>query len=236
MIPFYNMFSVFWRGKQAAERLFHHPSGQKPESASCRACQTGQFSAIILAGGKSTRMGQDKAGMKIGGVTLLEHQVEKVRALGIEDILLSGEGCPQLPGTRVVADELPDRGPLGGLYSCLRRAKTPHCLVLGVDVPLVPLSVLEQLCRAHTQGATVLYHKAGEEPLIGVYDAAAAEAIVPLIRDGSAPVRMLRRTLQWNPLFYTGPQELLMNCNTPQELAQAQLFLEAAVVSLPEHE
>ena len=182
--------------------------------------ETKKFSAIILAGGKSSRMGRDKAGLKIGDQTFLEHQVEKVRALGIEDIILSGEGCPPLSGTRVVADELPGRGPLGGLHACLRNAKNSCCLVLSVDVPLIPLSTLAQLCRAHTQGITVLCHESGEEPLIGVYDSFVADAILPLIQQESAPVRKLRQSVQWNTFFYMGPQEYLMNCNTPQEFAQ----------------
>ena len=184
----------------------------------------GRYSAIILAGGKSSRMGQNKAGLQLDGLSLLEHQVRKVRALGIEDIMLSGADCPQLEGTRVIADELPDRGPLGGLHACLQQAKHPRCLVLGVDVPLVPLSVLAQLCRAHTEGVTVLRHSAGIEPLIGIYDAAAAEKILPLIESGSAPVRKLEQVLPWHTFTYMGPQAYLANCNTPQDFAQIELL------------
>ena len=189
-----------------------------------QARSVGRYSAIILAGGKSSRMGQDKAGPQLDGRSLLEHQVQKVRALGIEDIMLSGADCPQLEGTRVIADQLPDRGPLGGLHACLQQAKHPRCLVLGVDVPLVPLSVLAQLCRAHTQGATVLRHSGGVEPLIGIYDAAAAEKILPLIESGSAPVRKLEQVLPWHTFSYMGPQAYLANCNTPQDFAQMELL------------
>jgi len=55
------------------------------------------LSGIILAGGRSSRMGRDKARLMLGGHTLLELQAEKLRALGITDILLSGEGCLPCP-------------------------------------------------------------------------------------------------------------------------------------------
>lgn len=182
------------------------------------------FSGIILAGGRSRRMGQNKADLRLRDKTLLELQIEKMRTLGIDDILLSGAGCPHLPGVRVIPDELPDRGPLGGLHACLRSAVHPQCLVLSVDVPLVPASALSQLCRCYGKGVMVLSHHGKQEPLIGVYDRAAADLITPLIAEGGAPVRALQPQIKWNVWEYAGPEELLMNCNTPEDFIQLQLI------------
>lgn len=110
------------------------------------------MSGIVLAGGVSRRMGENKAGLVLNGKTLLQHQADKLRALGIEDIMLSGAGCPALPGTRVIPDEFPGKGPLAGLHACLNAARNPACLVLSVDIPLVPVSALAHLCRAHRGG------------------------------------------------------------------------------------
>ncbi len=69
------------------------------------------ISAMILAGGKSSRMGKDKASLPFRGMSLLEWQVQKLSGLGIKDIMLSG--CRQgLEGTRTIPDEYPCRGPL----------------------------------------------------------------------------------------------------------------------------
>lgn len=175
------------------------------------------FSGIVLAGGRSRRMGRNKAELTLMGKTLLQRQVEKIQALGIRDIMLSGESCPALPGVRVIPDEYTGKGPLGGLHACLRAAQNSACLVVSVDTPLVPAAVLAHLCQAHGGGVTVLRCGGQEEPLLGVYDCRAAGAISALIEDGGYAVRGLREVVPWSDFDYLGPEDLLMNCNTPEE-------------------
>ena len=184
-----------------------------------RDAPAGMFSGVVLSGGASRRMGRDKASLQLGGMSLLELQVEKLRELGIRDILLSGARCPRLPGTRVIPDILPGRGPLGGIYACLLAARCPACLVVSVDVPLVPPAALKGLRGAYRGGVCALRHRGEEEPLIAVYERGLAEAILPLIARGGAPVRALRERVPWTFWDYTGPEELLYNCNTPGEFA-----------------
>ena len=149
-----------------------------------------QFSAAVLAGGLSTRMGQDKASLAFGASTLLARQVEKLRALGTEDLMISGWREP-LPGTRLIPDETPRCGPLGGLQACLRAAKHEAVLFQSVDVPLVPPEALASLVRAHTGGATVLTVGLKREPLIAVYDRAVLPVADELLRCGRRAVREL---------------------------------------------
>lgn len=184
--------------------------------------QKRQFSGMILAGGKSSRMGREKANLLLHGKTLLEWQADKLRALGITDILLSGANCPALPGTKIIPDILQERGPLGGLHACLQTAEHPQCIVLTVDTPLLPAWVLSKMCCAHEMGVTVLGHHGKQEPLIGVYDKSVGEVIAPLIAERSAPVRALRDLVEWSVYEYYGPEELLLNCNTPEEFQQAE--------------
>lgn len=113
-----------------------------------------KLSMIVLAGGRSTRMGSDKADLPYENRTFLRHQIEKGRKLGIEDILVSGyRGTQELESrilekdVRVIADRYKECGPLGGLEASLRRAEHDYCLVLAVDVPLVPVEELG--CMIH---------------------------------------------------------------------------------------
>ncbi|MBR2894704.1 MAG: molybdenum cofactor guanylyltransferase, partial [Oscillospiraceae bacterium] len=142
-----------------------------------------QMSGVILAGGMSRRMGKNKAELSLMGETLLERQVKKLRALGIQDILISGSDDQDLPGVRKVCDVYPKRGPLGGLHAALQAAKHPCCVVLSVDVPLIPVNALVHLQRSHTSGVTVLRCGAEEEPLIGIYDRDVSHAIESLIAE-----------------------------------------------------
>lgn len=182
------------------------------------------ISGIVLAGGKSSRMKKNKAYLTLGDETLVTRQAGKLAGLGCRDIMLSGSGentAAELPPiVRVIGDEYPQRGPLGGLHACLGAAKCRHCLALGVDVPLVPMDTLQEMVRQHLQSGaeiTVLEHQGKWEPLIAVYDTALRGRIEKLIREKGAPVRALLEQSRWQIFSYTGPEEYLMNCNTPED-------------------
>lgn len=192
-----------------------------------RRVSAGKFSGIILAGGKSKRMGQNKAKLVLDGKTLLERQIEKLRALGIDDILLSGSECPELPGTRVIPDRIAERGPLGGIHACMNAAKNQRCLVLSVDVPLIPRSTLAQLCKSYTNGVMVLRHGDKIEPLIGIYDCSLETVIFSLIEKGSAPVRALAEHIEWSFFDYLGPEVFIQNCNSPEDFQSVCVWMKA---------
>lgn len=182
-------------------------------------------SGIILAGGHSSRMGRDKSQLLLGGETMLHRQIRKLQALGIQDILISGAEAPE--GTHTVADIYAGRGPLGGLHACLQSAKNPRCLVISVDVPLIPLSVLDRLRSAHETGITVVTYDGHDEPLVGVYDRELYSLIEPLIKEQGAPVRLLAQLARWNRFPYAGPASYLHNCNTPADYSEIQEILES---------
>lgn len=178
-----------------------------------------RFGGIILAGGKSSRMGRDKAGLCIKGRTLLQIQTEKLREAGAAEILISGT-CSPLPGTQAVPDVWPDRGPLGGLHACLAAAKEPVCLVLSVDVPLLPEEVLRELIKAHAQNscrATLLSHGGKAEPLIAVYDSGLAAHIGTILQGDRYAVWRLLDDIRWGVLDWDGDDRFLLNCNTPED-------------------
>lgn len=98
-------------------------------------------SAIVIAGGQSRRLGQDKRRLRLwgaGGPTLLEHTVALVGGLcdDVVVVLNDPEGWPTLPG-RHVPDRYPDGGALGGIYSGLVAAEEAHALVVASDMPLL---------------------------------------------------------------------------------------------------
>ena len=84
--------------------------------------QNARFSAAVLAGGLSSRMGRDKAALPFDGTTLLDFQVGKLRALGVKDIMISGSE-QKIPGARPISDVYPRKGPLSGIHACLAAAK-----------------------------------------------------------------------------------------------------------------
>ena len=187
----------------------------QPESSQAAAQA---FSAILLTGGQSTRMGQDKAALDFHGESLLRHQAGKLRRLGIEDLVIAG-GDVSLPGARTVQDRFPGRGPLGGLHAALECIRNPSALVLPVDTPLVPEALLRELLAAHRGGATVVAAFDNIEPLIGVYDKALAPLCAELLQSGRCSVRRLLAAAGCTTVSYRGEADLLANCNTPEEYA-----------------
>src|SRR6185436_16930649 len=100
------------------------------------------LSAALLAGGRSRRMGTDKAFLPWQGRPLWEHQVEKLRALHPSRLLLScrpEQSFPDLPDLTRVHDELENSGPLAGIAACLQACRASHLVILGVDLPLMPV-------------------------------------------------------------------------------------------------
>lgn len=159
------------------------------------------YSLLILAGGKSSRMGRDKATLLYEGKTFLENLVVKGNALGMEKIYVSNFRG-ECEGVSIVYDVFPERGPLGGMHACMKQIQTPYCLVLPVDVPQIPLEVLEKLLEFHKQYCkeqgtkekivpVLLEHGERRENLIGIYPTECVDCIEDLIREQSASVYKL---------------------------------------------
>ena len=153
-----------------------------------------KYSLVLLAGGKSSRMGMNKAKLTYEGKTFTEMLVSKARDLGIEDIYVSGF---EEEGVQVVWDIYPERGPLGGIHACMKQVKTPFCLVLPVDVPQIPKELLEKLLEFHDYNEckkegkcmpVLLKHGDRRENLIGIYPVQMVDYMEELIKEHSASV------------------------------------------------
>lgn len=144
-----------------------------------------KFSAVILAGGKSSRMGRDKAWLPLVGQPLLARQIELVRELAPEEIFISGRtvtdytsfGCP------VLTDEFADAGPLAGIAAGLEAASAPLVLVLAVDMPEMTSAMLRELLERCVSGTGVVPRVNRRlEPLAAFYPKAAAPLAVDLLK------------------------------------------------------
>ena len=130
------------------------------------------ISAVLLAGGESRRMGRDKATLQWRGRPLWEWQIEKLRALRPEKILLSARSdVPWRPAdVELILDVPPSRGPLSGLASALASTETDHLLALAVDMPFMIVVHLRALCGQVTDGMGVISMIDGKaEPLCAIY-------------------------------------------------------------------
>lgn len=99
------------------------------------------FSALIIAGGQSSRMGQDKAFLNYQGHSLLARTHALAEQAGAREVLISHNA----PG--FIADNYPLQGPLAGLEAGLRHCQYPQVLLLAIDMPCLTVTELQTLLQ-----------------------------------------------------------------------------------------
>jgi molybdopterin-guanine dinucleotide biosynthesis protein A len=143
--------------------------------------RTGRADAtgFVVAGGKSRRMGRDKALLPWNGATLLDHAVARLGAVCASVRVLSGtERRYEDRGLSVETDVLPDAGPLGGIYTGLLGMGAGTGLFLGVDLPCVTVDLLRRLLDLSAgHDAVIPISARGPEPLCAVYRSTCLEPI-----------------------------------------------------------
>ncbi len=115
-------------------------------------------------------MGADKATLELDGKTLLERAVVFCQSFCNQVIIGSNSVVHEFPGVLRVPDEYSDCGPMGGIYSCLKKSENEWNFVLSVDAAFVePGFVTFLISEAGDFDAVIPVHKNGKEPLIAFY-------------------------------------------------------------------
>ena len=202
-------------------------------------------SVAILAGGKSRRMGRDKALLRIGSTTLLEIVAQRVTPIASDVFVVASNGSQYAAlGFRVVPDLVPESGSLGGIYSALSAATSEQCLVVGCDMPFLNPDLLAFMANQprdydalvpvlvgnrSDQGDDVTY-----ETLHAIYSRAALPAIEQRIAAGQLKIAdvlhdlRLRRIEEATVRRFDPELRSFFNANTPADFALVERELGAA--------
>ena len=189
------------------------------------------FSAVILAGGKSSRMGRDKAFLEINGQPLLARQVQLVRAAGAGEVFISGRTGTDYSafGCHVLQDEFPDAGPLAGIERALTKASESLLLVLAVDLPAMNTEFLRGLAVHCRENCGAIPRAAGNiEPLTAFYPKAALPLAVTLLAAQSNAVKQFAEQCVKSSLarfFDVAPDDArrFQNWNSPADFASSHI-------------
>jgi molybdopterin-guanine dinucleotide biosynthesis protein A len=187
----------------------------------------------IQAGGKSSRMGVDKALLDFGGTTLIQHLLARLDSLASETLITTNhpEGYHFL-GLPLIPDVIPARGALGGLYTALSAASQPLVAVVACDMPFASPAIL-RACREILQGdpdldVAIPSTEYGLEPLHAVYR---RETCLPAIKAALDTGKW--KAISWHSnvnVRVLSPQEVAVlnpdrlafeNVNTPAEFEAA---------------
>ena len=202
--------------------------------------------AVLLAGGKSSRMGRDKSALLVNGEPLWQRQLAVLRATNPTELFISGksDGPYANCGVEILADEFPDCGPLGGIATALRRCTSERLLVLAVDMPAMTADFLRSLLEESQRTAKGIVPSVAEdgrrraritlevrdaprahlEPLAAVYPRPALAIADECLRNGEFKLEAFIRKLEAIHLVRLRPvaendAAFLTNWNAPEDIA-----------------
>jgi len=190
----------------------------------------GESVGVVLAGGSSSRMGQDKATLVVGGQTLAERAAATLARV-CPEVVVADRGRGVVPGLRSV-DDGPGQGPAAGLLGAARALPGRALLALACDLPAVPEALLAALAGGEAEWAAadlvIPRTRRGLEPLVARYGPRALAALEEQVAAGDyAPRHLLRRrelagvVVEEHELARFGdPARFLANVNAPEDLAR----------------
>lgn len=189
------------------------------------------ITGVILAGGQSRRMGFNKAEAEMHGESMLIRMIDKLKALTTNIIVSSG--ILSYPNIIVpqVADEYPDCGPLGGIYSVLKVSNTSLNLLVSCDIPLVSISLLKYIVASAAENDCLITVPVDHDGQLQMTCAVYRKDILPFLEHqlhthafkmkdllGLVPVEYVKISRE-HPLYQ---EHAFINVNSPSTLEQAR--------------
>ncbi len=160
---------------------------------------------LVLAGGKSSRFGSDKTQATYQGMSLLDRAVMLLGELDLKPVVATRkEAGTSSMKCVTIYDKLPEKGPLGGIYTGMTIFKNVSFLVLTCDMPAIKKEVLLELLEAHEKSRTITLFSLGgiQEPFPGIYEA----SLYPQIR-----AHLLSNDLSMGKLLETCPHRKILD-------------------------
>lgn len=186
-----------------------------------------KLTAIILAGGKSSRMGTDKGLVLLNGKPMIQHIINAVQKTGISDILLISNNLAYKQfGLPVYSDIIKDSGPLGGIYTGLVHSTTSRNMILSCDIPFINEAVMNVLIEDQSQSPiTVLKYKDRIHPLIGIFNTSIIPDIQEQISKNNFKVRELIQSknatiLDLEAKIFGVESQVVANVNTKEDIKE----------------
>lgn len=186
---------------------------------------TGQdITGIVLAGGESSRMGQDKSLMVFGDKPLVSYAIDALTPVCSSVVISSNKAIYDFTQCAVWPDELPVNAPMIGIFTCLKRSASEWNLVLSCDMPLVDYRLFELLltCSNDTDLVIPVHDDNSIEPLCGVYHKRVVPLLERLIHDQDYSLMHLIREAR-SQLVTIGPRHdfykpnMFLNVNTSED-------------------
>jgi molybdenum cofactor guanylyltransferase len=190
-----------------------------------------ELTGIVIAGGKSRRMGAEKGLIPFNGKPLITYPVQMLGKVSAQVIISANSNSYDFLGLPVIADQTMGGGPMTGIYSGLLASETEYNLVLSCDMPLISIDLLMHLVASAVGcKAIVAFHQGFAEPLCGIYNRSLIgeleshistrnfKLITFLETTGARFIEIDERLPFYHPNFF-------LNVNTPQDIEIGEKLL-----------
>ncbi|OAI45760.1 hypothetical protein AYO43_07660 [Nitrospira sp. SCGC AG-212-E16] len=194
-----------------------------------------EVTGVLLAGGKSRRMGEDKRYLVVGGETLLERGLGVLRSVFQEVLVVIAQDSPPVGvDARVVRDLVPECGSLGGLYTGLMQATTPCIFVVACDMPFLEEAVIAEFTRRRATADIVMAKLAARlHPMHALYGKQCLPVLEQMIQARQLKIQELVLHTSLRVQYVTETDLLAIdpsgrsfqNVNTPADLEAARSLL-----------
>lgn len=182
-----------------------------------------EITGYILAGGKSSRMGTDKGLLSLNGKLFIEHIYDALKPLCKEIIVITANEEYKKLGFSCIEDIIPNKGPVGGIYTALQNTSTELNFIVSVDAPLVTTNFFEWLLSCHLAENNLTQPKSEDKiyPLTAIYNKNAKETFEKNLFENKLRVKEVIQQLKCEtievPLQW---KSQLTNINTREEYEQ----------------
>lgn len=180
-----------------------------------------KYSAAILAGGKSSRFGSQKALSPFRGKPLIQWVIDALLPHSDELIIIGSDPRLKAFGYPLFEDRYPNRGPLAGIREALCHSRNDHCLIMACDMPFLDGRLMKLLKSYPFFDAVVPVHDGYMEPLAAIY----TKQVIPIIESQISAGRFkLRDAIEKMNYHYLQVEDtedisdqIFVNLNTPEE-------------------
>ncbi len=182
-----------------------------------------EITGIILAGGKSSRMGYDKGLAVVHGKKMIEQVYDVISAVTSSVMIIANTDAYNFLGLPVYEDIVKDKGPLGGIYTGLNYSATNDTIVVACDMPLLSIELINQLITLKENKEIVVPTLNGfMEPLCGYYNISILERLKVLIDGKPLPVHKVIQQFNYSTFAIEENPSLkvsdVTNVNSPDDL------------------
>lgn len=183
------------------------------------------ITGIVLAGGKSSRMGTDKGFLKLNGKPFVQYSIDALKPLVSEIIIVSDNTDYDSFGVKRVNDLTKNSGPVAGIYSGLEASDTEYNLILSCDIPLITSEILKKLIKGIDDTSEIIQIESNGKtmPLISLYHESCKTKFLKLLQEGERRLRVVVNTCRTKNIVLKKENTLLTsNINTKEELKFAE--------------